>query len=39
MTQRDEGKLITGILLPQKVQIFDKEFNEGGSDWQAVCVG
>jgi hypothetical protein len=32
MSQRGEGKLITGILLPQKVQIFDKECNEGESD-------
>jgi hypothetical protein len=31
MSQRDEGKLVTGIL-PQKVQIFDNEFNEGESD-------
>jgi hypothetical protein len=30
MSQRDDGKL-TGIL-PQKVQIFDNEFNEGVSD-------
>jgi len=39
MSQRDEGKRITEILLPQKLQIFDKEFNEGKSDLQVVCVG
>jgi len=38
VTEEMKGKLITGILLPQKLQIFEA-LNEGKSDLQVVCVG